>query len=67
MKNNKTTRYKKYTLTGLKNIKKKVDFMEFKNHYMLNKNGEWVKRSFGGNHRPSGKNNRAKAKMKLYK
>ena len=47
---NKTTRYKKHTLTNLKNIKKKIEFMEFKRHYILNKNGEWVKRSFGSKH-----------------
>ena len=70
-KNNNTIKYRakknhKKMLTNLKNIKKKIEFMEFKRHYVLNKNNEWVKRSFGGQHEPKPGSNRRGAKLKHY-
>ena len=62
MKHNKTT-YKKNTLKNLKSLKNKLDIIEFKRFYILNKNNEWVKRSFGGQHRPNLGSNRHKAKL----
>lgn len=62
----KITRYKKHTLTSLKNIKKKIENTEFKRYYILNKNDEWVKRSFGGQHKPEPGSNRRNAKLKHY-
>jgi hypothetical protein len=50
------------TLKGLKTVKAKKDRMEFLRIYAMNKNNEYVKRSFGGQHVPSTGSNRRNAK-----
>lgn len=49
-------------LKGLKTIKAKKDRMEFLRIYTMNKNNEYVKRSFGGQHVPSTGSKRHNAK-----
>ena len=59
----KTTSNKvKKIMSRLKAIKQKKDRMEFFRLYVMNKNDEFVKRSFGGNHVPKPGSNRRKAK-----
>ena len=53
-------------LIGLKAIKAKADRIEFLSIYSMNKNNEYVKRSFGGNHAPSTGSNRRNAKRKHF-
>lgn len=61
MKQKKTT-YNKKKLLNLRAVAKKMEYREFKRHYVLNKDNEWVKRSFGGQHVPSPGSNRRNAK-----
>lgn len=63
MKNIKNNN-KKRILTNLKTVKTKADRMEFLRVYKMNKKNEFVKRSFGGHHKPTGLSNRLAAKMK---
>lgn len=62
-KNNNIQKKQNNVNSILKAIKKKMDHREFLRYYMLNKNGEWVKRNFGGNHRPKPGSNRHKNKL----
>lgn len=65
-KYNTTNKKSKRILTRLKAVKTKKDRMEFLRIYVMNSNNEFVKRSFGGQHRPSDKSNRHKAKREHY-
>lgn len=65
-KHNTTTNKKKHVLNSLKIVKEKIDRMEFFRIYMMNKNGEYIKRAFGGNHCPKSGSNRRNAKRKHY-
>lgn len=65
-KYNTTNNKKKHVLNGLKAIKQKVDRIEFLRVYTMNKNNEYVKRLFGGNHCPKSGSNRRNAKRKHY-
>ena len=65
MKNIKNNN-KKRILTNLKTVKTKADHMEFLRVYKMNKKNEFVKRAFGGTHKPSGSSNRLTAKMKRF-
>lgn len=50
-KYNTTSKKHKRILKSLKAIKQKKDRMEFLSIYVMNKNNEYVKRSFGGQHK----------------
>lgn len=65
-KYNTTSKKTKKILTGLKATKQKIDRMEFLRIYVMNKNNEYVKRSFGGQHVPKSGSNRRNAKRKNY-